>query len=185
MTRQAPSHEHLPVPATYGFTQPRAGDDSIGPSNPFIYVGVEDTPKDLDATVEGIANDELSRNLFVPRHVHDKRARGRTEELSSGSPRIQGCSDLQEQAIKSFIGLSQELLKYGISALRTPGSSSESRANFVLWFGEYSESRSHTVLNNLGRISGHLSFSGFTIQCGGCNEELGYPARLGKHTLQL
>ena len=63
-----------PVFPAYDFTHFGVGNYSIEPSNFFAYVGGDGTPKDLYATVEGVAKIRLFGDLAVSWHFHDIRA---------------------------------------------------------------------------------------------------------------
>jgi len=59
------TEESLSVSAAYGFTRSGAGHYSIKPSNVFVYVGDDRTPKGLYAIVEVVIEVKLSGNLAV------------------------------------------------------------------------------------------------------------------------
>ena len=126
---------------------------------------------DLHATIEGIANVKLSDNLVVSRHVHDKRISWRPGSGSSSSskPRFKRCSSLEKTVLGFASEHAQKLLAEAISSLMPDKSRSSYEAKFELWFGGYSESKGHTVRNNLGRISSFFPFSAFTFGCD-CHE---------------
>ena len=174
--------EWLLVPSTYSFAQSEAGDDSIEPSNLFAYIDADETPKDLHATVEGIAKAKHSHNLAASRNPHDKRI-GWRPGGSDSKPSFKHCSGERRDIIKwaaedaqvaldRAIAVSERIVEEGPSA---------DRGYYRTWFGTYSEARAHTVWSKLRRIKPNLSFLGFTYDCK-CNEAL--PSDIGKHTLQ-
>ena len=167
----------LPGPATYSFTQSGAGDDSIERPNSPTRVGVDDTPKKLRATVEGVAKAKRSRNLIVSRHVHNKRFRSRSK------PKFADCLSYQKTLIKMAAEDAQGLLVEAIAeservkrlGFRAHG------GYYKIWFGEYSEAVANTVWSTLEEIKTNLPFLGFTYDCN-CNEA--FPSEISELTLQ-
>jgi peptidyl-Lys metalloendopeptidase len=142
------SHTTTPVSAAYNFTRSGAGDYSIGPSNLFTYVGAGGTPKNLRATVEGIAAVKLSGNLAVSR-VHDKRTL------------FPSCSATMQSKLKTAIVNAQSLAANAYAYLV---SISSGTYWYLRWFGAYDPSRLNIVRNHFELISSR-DFTGFTYDC--------------------
>ena len=144
--------EWLPVPTTYSFTQSGAGDESIEPPNLSTYIDADDTPKDLQATVEGISKAKHSGNLVVPRHIR----------LGSNRPRFQRCSATNVERIEDALRDAHGLVDRAIAEIERGGP----QPNFETWFGGYSDYMADKVLRNLDGFKIHLDFSGYIIKCG-------------------
>ena len=139
------------VPTTYSFTQFGAGDDSIEQPNLFTYIGVDDIPKDLHATVEGVSKVKLSGGRVVPRHL----------PFSSNEPKFSRCRSKDKQEVQNAIREAQRLVDRAIAEVE-----GSDHTNFVTWFGGYSDYMANRVKENLIGLKAHLNFSGYTIKCG-------------------
>ena len=136
------------VSAAYNFTQSGAGDYSIGPSTLFTYVDADGTPKDLDATVGGVAKVKLSGNLAVSRS-HDKRAT------------FNSCSSTQQTQLNDAATGAQ---MYAFNAYGYISGMKEATPRYTTWFGVYNSTQKDTVQSHYQLING-AQFAGFTYDC--------------------
>jgi len=141
------------VSAAYNFTRSGAGDYSIGPSTLFTYVDADGTTKDLDATVEGVAEVKLSGNLAVSRG-HDKRA-----DFNS-------CSSTQQTQLTDAADGAQ---MYAFNAYGYISGLKSGTPRYTTWFGEYNSTRKNTVQSHYQLINGG-QYSSFTYDCS-CTEK--------------
>ena len=139
------------VPTAYSFTQFGAGDASIEPPNLFTYIGVDDIPKDLHATVEGVSKVKLSGGRVVPRHL----------PFSSNEPKFSRCWPKDKQEVQNAIREAQRLVDRAIAEIE-----GSDHTNFVTWFGGYSDYMANRVKENLIGFKACLNFAGYTIKCG-------------------
>ena len=157
----------------------RAGDDdSIERSNRFTHVGAHGTPKDLHATVEGVAKLKHSRNLVVSRGAYNERLGSRSK------PKFADCRSYQKTMIKMAAEEAQRLLVEAIAGseeVKRLGSPAHG-GYYEIWFGEYSEIVADTIWFTLEGIITNLPFLGFTYDCN-CNEVV--PSEISEFTLQL
>ena len=170
--------EWLPGPAAYSFTQSGAGDDSIERPNPFTHVVLGDTPKDLHATVEGVAKVKHSRNLVVSRGVHNKRLGSRSK------PKFADCLSYQKTLIKMAAEDAKKLLAEAVTVSERimTQRSSEGEDNYKLWLGRYSQQRADKIWYRLEKLRTNIAFLGFTYDCN-CDEA--FPSEISELTLQL
>ena len=165
--------EWLPVPTPYSFTRFGAKDDSIEPPNLFTYIGADDTPKGLHATVEGVSKVKLSGGRVVPRHL----------PFRSNDPKFPRCEHWQKLLILDAIDNAKRIL---IRAVRdidwAIAANHVARTNFVTWFGRYSRDNANQVRRNLVGFGRDLDFWRYDIKCGYPNT---VPSEICKYTLQL
>ena len=140
-----------PVPAAYSFTQSGRRDYFIEPSNLFTYIDADGTPKDLYATVEGIAKVKLSGHPAISRHVHDKRIKSKLEV---------DCKFKQQQIVERAIRRAQDVATAAYSSLK----SKTVPDAYKTWFGAYDSKRKRQVRANFGEVGDILQK--FTYQCG-------------------
>ena len=140
--------ESSSVPAAYDFARSGAGYYSIKPSNLFIYIGGDGTPKGLYATVEDIVEVKLSGNLAVSR-VQDKRAT------------FVSCSSTRRSQINVAASSAQTYASRAYSYIQSISSGTR---RYTTWFGAYTASRKSIVQDRFRLISGYR-LSTFTYDC--------------------
>ena len=156
--------EWFPVSAAYSFAQSGAGDYSIEPSGHFTYIDAEGTPKDLYATVEGIAKIKLSDNLSASRAVHDKRLNWKMRS----KPKFENCSPQRQRILElSIVAAKNTATKAYRAARRIKGPS----AQYTTWFGTYDTKRKKTVVATFRKMKNYISK--LTYECG-CGEDEDY-----------
>ena len=142
-----------PVSPAYEFSYSGVGDYSIEPSNFFAYVDGDGTPKDLCATVEGIAKLRLSGDLAVSPHIHDKR---------QGS--FLGCEKRERAVLRARRDSAHTAIvnAYGYTRL-IPWDLTTAR--LFTWFGDYSHRRRLVVEHTLWRMSARDQFTRLNYHC--------------------
>ena len=165
------------VPAADSFIQSGGGDHSIKPANHSTYVDADDTPEDLNATVEGIANIKLSGPLAAPRHIHDKR----------GGPTFRGCTPVEVNDILAAIYTGWKDARRAASGTdklkMNDNNSNEWATKYRRWFGPIIEARRGTVEDMLLYIESKVRFRNWPFLCR-TGERAAYPAKICNYTLE-
>ena len=168
--------ERLPVPVADSFIQSGAREHSIKPGNHFTYLEADDTPEDLNATVEGIANVKLlSGPLAAPRRVHDKRDYATFERCTQAE--VEGIQlaiySIWQEASTAYFGI------WGLKEKHNDGWA----VRYKRWFGPYTKPRYKTVKKLVWFMAKKVRFKNFVFRCR-TGERDRAPARLSNYALQ-
>ena len=166
----------LPIPTAESFIQSGAGDHSIDPPNHFAYADADDTPEDLHATVEGIAEVKLSGPLAAPGRVHGKRLiHPHYEDCTRG-----GVNDIR----RAIWDAATDLRHAYVGVKYIEGHHTDEWAvMYERWFGTYSKVGRDTVKKIIDYMWGKIRFASSTFVCR-TGEDAGIPAKLCNYTLQ-
>ena len=134
----------------YDFAHSGGGDYSIKPSNLFTYIDADGTPKDLHATVEGIAKVRLSGDLTISWRVHNKRAT------------FNNCSPEDEDDLKAAIESAHDLVTEAYKYLRRISSGTP---RYTAWFGTYRLNFKKAVEHTFEQMTAEDQFTRLSYTC--------------------
>ena len=156
LTHRASSHG-FSVSAIYGLTRSSTGDYySIEPSNKFTYVDADGRPKDLYATVEGIAKVKLPGDLATSRRIHNKRDNSYID-----------CSPVQQEEIVMAGGSAQMIVEEAYTYMSHVTFGSE---RYEKWFGPYEDHNRDIILETFQNIWQNTDFLSYTYDCSTCEK---------------
>ena len=147
--------ESLSVSAAHDFSRAGTGNYSVDPSNLFAYIDSDGTPKDMYATVEGIAKVKLSGDLAISRDVHDKR-----EIIYSG------CSDKEKETIHEAAVIADYHINKALYYL----DHKSTKTLYEAWFGASSRKHKDRVRKTYEEMRTKANLLQLTYQCGICTD---------------
>ena len=139
------------VSSAYDFTHSGAGDYSFEPSNLFAYIDGDGTPKELPATVEGIAKVNLSGDLAVSPPAAEK------------PPTFANCTKTQQAKLRAAGEAAHPLIVEAYNYLLTMRGRAERYTN---WFGPHDLDRWKVVEKTLRQMSASDQFTRLKYICG-------------------
>ena len=135
-------------------TQSGAGEYSTEPPKPSTHANGDGTPKDLHATVEGIAKLSGDPRIAqaISRYTHDKRAASKPH----------GCSAGRQQALFHAADMAETLATGAYQYLWVI---SDATPRYTKWFGRYDPSRKAAIQSVFQRVSQGNQFVGAYYSC--------------------